>query len=112
MSVVAKTLIPARYAVSAFETQYTANGVRTIVDKFTATNNSGSVVEFSLFLVPNGGTAGDAQHRLLNRRSIDPGICYTCPEIVGHVMEPGDKIVTLASVGGSITIRASGREVT
>ena len=111
MSVVAQTLIQAKYAVSAFETQYSPNGARTIVDKFTATNNSGSIVDFSLFLVPNGQTAGSAEHRLLDRRSIDPGVCYTCPEIVGHVMESGDKIVTLASVGGSITIRASGRVI-
>lgn len=112
MTVVAKTLIPARYAVGSFETQYTANGVRTIVDKFTATNNSASTVEFSVFLVPNGGSTSDPEYRLLDRREIEPKACYTCPEIAGHVMDSGDSIVTLASVGASITIRASGREVT
>lgn len=111
MTVVAQTLIQAKYAVSAFEVQYSPSGARTIIDKFTATNNGTSPVEFSLFLVPNGQSVGNAQHRLLNRREIEPKACYTCPEIVGHVMESGDSIVTLASVGGSITIRASGRVI-
>ena len=45
-------------------------------------------------------------------KALTAGECYTFPEIVGHVLGPGDVISTLASAATSITIRASGREVT
>jgi hypothetical protein len=109
--ITAKTLIPARYVVSATEVQYTAVGNRVIVDKMTATNNANSPVEISVFIVPSGGQTTNAEHRLINRREIAARGTWLCPEIAGHVLEPNDKIVTQASVGGSITLRASGREI-
>lgn len=45
-------------------------------------------------------------------KALASGEAYTFPEIVGHVLGPGDMLSTLASAAASITIRASGREVT
>ena len=43
MTVLAKPLLVSKYAEAAQTTQYTvASGVRTILDKFTATNVTGS----------------------------------------------------------------------
>jgi len=44
-------------------------------------------------------------------RVIAPNETYTFPELVGHVLESGSTISTLASAAASISIRASGREI-
>lgn len=110
-TIVAKVLVPARYAVSSETVQYTATGKRTIVDKMTATNNANAPVEFSVFTVPAGQSITSAEARIINRREIAARATWLCPEVTGHVLEPGERLVTLASVSGSITIRASGREI-
>ena len=43
MAVYVKVLIPAKIAEASQTTQYTASGVTTIVDKFTATNYGAAV---------------------------------------------------------------------
>jgi len=42
---------------------------------------------------------------------LQSGEAYTFPELVGHILNTGDYISTLASVAASITIRVSGREI-
>ena len=61
-------------------------------------------------LVTSGDTAGN-QNLILKAKSLAAGETYTCPEIVGQVLEPGGFISTIAGAATSITIRASGREV-
>ena len=110
MSVTAKPIIPAKQAESSQTTQYTATNVRTIIDKFTGTNTTAGAVTLSVNLVTSGGTAG-SDNLIAKTVSIAAGATYTFPEIVGHVLNSGDFISTLASAATSITIRASGREV-
>lgn len=111
MSVTAKTLVESAQAPNANTTQYTAPAVtRTIIDKFTATNTTGAGATLTVFLVPSGGAAG-AANTIISARNLIAGEAYTCPELVGHVLNPGDFIVTASSVNNALTIRASGREV-
>jgi len=110
MSVTAKTLIPAKQAESTQTTQYTTPGsTRTIIDKFTGTNTSALPVTLAVHLVTSAGAAGD-ENKIVTK-SIAAGDTYTFPEIVGHVLDAGGFISTLAGAATSITIRASGREV-
>lgn len=112
MSVTAKVLIPAKQAESAQTTQYSApSGVRTIIDKFTATNTSASAVALSVNLVTISASAGDS-NLIVKTKSLAAGETYTFPEIVGHVLDAGGFISTLASAATSLTIRCCGREVT
>jgi hypothetical protein len=111
MSVVAKSLFAPNQAPAANTPQYTANGVRTIIDKFTGTNTTGAVATLTVFLVPAAGAAG-VTNTIVSARSLAAGECYTFPEIVGHVLNSGDFLVTLAGTAAAITVRASGREVT
>ncbi len=111
MAVNPRALFNAKQAENAETTQYTSNGGRTIVDKFTATNTTGAAAALTVRLVPSGGSAG-ATNTVLSAKSIAAGETYTCPEVVGHVLEPGDFISTLAGTAAAITIRASGRQVT
>ncbi len=111
MSVLVKTLIPAKQAENLQTTQYTAVNCKTIIDKFTATNTSAGNVTISVNLVTSGGTAG-VTNLVVDTRAIAPDETYTYPELVGQVIEAGGFISTIASAATSLTIRASGREIT
>lgn len=111
MTVTAKPLIPAKIAEVTQTTQYTANGVTAIIDKFTATNYSDSAATISVNLVTLADTAGN-QNLVTNTKSLQAAEVYTFPELVGQVLAPGSFISTIAGTATSINIRASGREVT
>jgi hypothetical protein len=110
MAVTPKVLIPAKQAENAQTTQYTATAVKAIIDKFTVTNTSAGNVTLSVNLVTVSGSAG-ASNLILDTRTIAPDETYTCPELVGQVLEAGGFISTLASAATSLTIRCSGREI-
>lgn len=111
MTVTVQNIIPAKQAENAQTAQYTSDGAKTLIDKFTATNVSGTNVDLSVNLVPNAGAASSS-NLVVQTRTIAPGETYTCPELVGQVLEDGGFISTLASAASAITIRASGRIVT
>ena len=110
MTVTVKVLIPAKQAENAQTAQYTATNCKAIIDKFTVTNTTAGNVTFSVNLVTSG-SAG-VSNLILDTRSIAPDETYTCPELVGQVLESGNFISTIASAATSLTIRASGREIT
>lgn len=111
MTVTAKPLFNAKQAENVETTQYTTPvGTRTIIDKFTGTNTTGAVASLTIKLIQSGGVAG-AANVITSTKTVQPGESYTFPEIVGHVLNPGDFISTLCSAATAITIRASGREV-
>jgi hypothetical protein len=110
MTVTVKVLIPAKIAEASQTTQYTANGVTTIIDKFTATNYSASAATLSVNLVTVSFSAGDA-NLITKTKTLQPAEVYTFPELVGQVLSPGAFISTLAGTATAINIRASGREV-
>lgn len=111
MSVTAKTLVDALQISNAATNQYQAPaGIRTIIDKFTGTNTTAAAATLTVNLVKSGGAAG-ANNTILSAKTIAPGECYTCPEVVGHVLGPGDFISTSSGTAAAITVRASGREV-
>jgi phage tail tape-measure protein len=111
MTVTVRVLIPAKIAEATQVTQYTANGVTTIIDKFTATNYNTSAATISVNLVTVSGSAGNA-NLITKTKTLQPAEVYTFPEIVGQVLGAGDFISTIAGTATSINIRASGREVT
>lgn len=111
MTVSIKVLIPAKQAENSQTTQYTANNCKAIIDKFTITNTSAGNVTISVNLVTSGGSAGSS-NLVMDTRAIAPDETYTCPELVGQALEAGSFISTIASAATSLTIRASGREIT
>lgn len=111
MAVTVKNIIPRKQAEAVQTAQYTAVNCKTIIDKFTATNTSAAPVLFSVNLIPLAGTASDS-NLVLKQRSIAPNETYTCPELVGQTLEAGGFISTLAGAATSLTISASGREIT
>jgi hypothetical protein len=110
MAVNVRVLIPAKIAENTQTTQYTASGVTALIDKFTATNYSGSVANISVNLVTLTDSAGN-QNLIVKTKSLQPAETYTFPEIVGAALAPGGFISTIASAASAITIRSSGREI-
>ena len=111
MTVTVRNIIPPKQAESAQATQYTASNCKALIDKFTVTNTTATAATFACNLVPYGGTAGDA-NLVLKTRTIAAGETYCCPELVGHALESGGMISTLAGTASALTICASGREIT
>jgi len=111
MAVTVQVLVPAKTAENTQTTQYTANGVTTIIDKFTATNYSAATATISVNLVTAAGSAGN-DNLIVKTKALQAGETYTFPEIVGQVLSPGGFISTIAGTASAINIRASGREVT
>jgi hypothetical protein len=111
MAVTPKVLIQPKQAEAVQTAQYTATAANAIIDKFTVTNTSANNVTISVNLVRVTTSAG-ADNLIIDARAIAPDETYTCPELIGHVLQAGDFISTLASVGASLTIRCSGREIT
>ena len=111
MTITPKVLIEPKLAEAVNTVQYTADGVNAIVDKFTVTNNGAAPATITINVVTNLGTA-DASNRIVNARNIEVGECYTCPELIGQVLLDADYISTTASAATTLTIRASGREIT
>ena len=110
MTVSVKVLIPAKIAENAQTTQYTATGVTTLIDKFTATNYSAAAATISVNLVTSADTAGN-QNLIVKTKTLQAGETYTFPEIVGAALAAGDFISTIAGTATAINIRASGREI-
>jgi hypothetical protein len=110
MGVVVKELVPAKLAEAAQTSQYTAAGVAAIIDKATVTNVSASNAALSVNLVAGGGSAGNG-NLVVKAKTILPGECYTLPELVGQILNPGTFISTLADTADALALRVSGREV-
>ena len=111
MAVKVTCIIPSKQLEVAQTNQYIATNSKTMIDKVTVTNTTSATVTFSCNLVPEGGSVADT-NAVIKTKSVAAGETYVCPELVGHVLEPGDAISMIASVADSLTIRASGREVT
>jgi hypothetical protein len=111
MTVTVRVLIPAKTAENTQTTQYTANNVTTIIDKFTATNYSGSAATISVNLVTAAGSAGN-DNLIVKTKTLQPSETYTFPEIVGAALAPGGFISTIAGTATAINIRSNGREIT
>lgn len=113
MTVTARNLVPAKLVEDTQTTQYTVptNATATIIDKFTATNISGSAATISVNLVTGSDTAGN-QNLITKTKSLAASEVYTFPELVGQILPSTAFISTIASTASAINMRVSGREVT
>lgn len=111
MAITVENIIPRKQAEAAETIQYTVSSGKTIIDKFTVTNTAAVAVSFSCYLPASGESVANA-NKVLDNRLLPVDEAYMCPELVGQVLENGGKIVTIAGAAMSLTISASGREIT
>ncbi len=109
MTITATPLIGAQHAPNAQTTLYTsAVGVRTIIDKFTGHATLAGTLTVNL--VTSAGAA--AATNVIAAKTFTLGEEYTFPEVVGHILAPGDFISVISTVAAAIVVRSSGRQVT
>ena len=77
----------------------------------TATNDSAVAKWISFHRVPSGGAVGDA-NIIINAKVIGDKESYTLPEIVGHILEPGDLISSITETAATLTVHLSGIAIT
>ncbi len=111
MTVTARCLVESKYAENTETTQYPSTAVRTIIDKCTITPPTGAASTLTIKIVPSGGTAGASNIIMQPKTMTSTDPTYTCPEIVGRILEPGDFISTLCSAASSLVIRIEGRVI-
>lgn len=111
MAVNARCLYESAYLTNADVTLYTATGMRVIIDKVTVTNVTAGALTATVRMVASGGTAGTS-NTVMSAKTLAAGECYTCPEVVGQILNSGDFVSALASANTAIVVRISGREIT
>ncbi len=111
MTVTPKTLVAPKQMEATNTTQYTATLCKALIDKATVTNTDTVNRSFSVNLIQSGGSATNA-NLIIDDRTVVPGETYNCPELIGHELDPGAFISTMASAATALTLRISGREIT
>jgi len=111
MAITVLNIIPRKFNENAQTTQYTSTNAKTVIDKFSVTNVTGSAVVFSANLVASAGSADDS-NCVLKSKSIASLETYNCPELVGQSLEAGGFISTIAGSASALTISATGRQIT
>jgi hypothetical protein len=109
MTTTPAVLIKPKLAEASEAQQYLSDGCRTSIDKFTAVNTGASNATLTIHLVSAGGAVAGPANAF--SKTLVPGASWPFPDVVGHVLESGDMISTLASAA-TISIRASGRKFT
>ena len=91
-------------------TIYTAPGATTgVIRSITICNTTAAVRVFSLYLVPSGGSPGDAT-AIFRNYSVSPN--DTLQDDGVHVLLTGGTVVGVADAATSITVTVDGAEVT
>lgn len=64
----------------------------------------------NVYKIPSGGSAG-AANKIINTRTIQGGETYPCPELIGQILEPSDKLDADASTTLKLNFIVSGVEL-
>jgi hypothetical protein len=109
MAVIVKVLVPPKFLEVNNTIQYTAPvNTKAIIDKATAVNTSTSARLLSVNLATGGASSSNL---VIDKRVIAPNETYSCPELIGQVLEPGTTIQTSVSGASAVNFRVSGREI-
>ena len=103
-AIVVDTILPSSLSVAPL---YTSSNVTTIIDKFTVTNYSALAATFTVYTSTNA----DDSNIIIKEKTLMPKETYTCPEMVGQVINPAGTFNATASAATSINIRVSGRQI-
>lgn len=111
MTVTVRALVAPKQAEDSQTTQYESINSRAIIDKFTVTNTTGAADTISVNLIPMGGTADDT-NLIIDAKSVAAGETWQSSELIGHVIESGGKLSTIAGAAATLTIAVTGRVIT
>lgn len=111
MAITGKTLVGGSQLTASAVTYYTApTSTRTQIQAMTLTNTTAGAITATVYLVPSGGSASDS-NTVLSAKSIAADESYKVIEAIGQWLEAGATIQALAGSATSISLVASGIEV-
>lgn len=97
MTVGQKNIVPGVLLGAAITTLHTAPAsTRERICNATLTNDTAAVITCTVHIVSSGGSAGSLNKKI-SAYPLAPGETYTCPELIGRVLEPGDTIQALGN---------------
>lgn len=111
MPVQPTALLKSEYAPNATTTVYTSPAsVYTRIDKVTVTNATAGAQTITIYVVPNGGTAGGS-NTTTSAQSVLPGQTWNSPNEPGLYLNPGDFIAVIASAASALSIVIGGTQI-
>ena len=110
--IIPQTLIAGSQIAATATTYYTAPAnTKAIIQNLTLCNTTAGAVTATVHIISTGASE-TASNMVISARTIAAGETYTCPEAIGAVLLATGTIRALAGSATSISIRASGVEIT
>ena len=106
MAVTPTQLIAPAFVPDTKGTAYTSTAVKTRIDYMAFVNTTANNVTLSVWL----GPAGASQR--IKDKTILPGECYLCPEVIGALLVPGDELAIVCSAAGALYGQVNGTQFT
>ncbi len=104
MAISQKNIVPGVVLTAAAAIYHTAPVItRERICNATLTNTTGAPVACTVYIVPGAG-APAAKDAKISARPVANGETYSCPELIGRVLEPGD---TLQALGLGVSLDVS-----
>ena len=104
MTVSQKNIVPGVLLTGSLVTLHTApTGTIERIINATVTNDTAGVIALVVHVVSSGGSATSANKRIT--RNVAIGETYTCPELIGRVLQPGD-FIQASGNGASMDVSA------
>lgn len=108
MTITPIQLVAGQYLTGSAAVYYTSTNIKTRIDKATLSNSDASTAHtVTVYLVPSGASPG-ASNIVIVQRSIASKITYHCPELVGHILSPGDTLQAFADTTNEVSFAAAG----
>lgn len=97
MTVSQKNIVPGVLLTGVLATLHASpTGTIERIINATITNDTAGVIAVTVHIISSGGSASSANKRI-SARNIAAGETYTCPELIGRVLQPGDFIQALGN---------------
>jgi len=110
MTIATKVLVDSKYMEASQQDQVTPT-VQTFIDTFSVTNISTATANFSVNITAINDTV-DNKNKIIDQKSVRSGETIIVSEVIGNVLETGNKLSTIASSGSALVMRICGREIT
>lgn len=111
MTITAKCLFEAAFAPSSAGIVYIApSSTTTIIDKFTATNVTGSAATLTVCIVPFTSSASSS-NTIVSSFSVAGNTTQDFSSLQNQILNAGDFISITAGTASALVTRGSGREI-
>jgi len=110
-----KNIIDGVQLTNAVATYYTTpDNTRCELRKLSFTNTSAAAVTVTVYIVPSGGTASDANTIKKTKALAPAGFgsdTWNCIEALGHCLNAGETVQAVCSANTSVSVRCTGLEI-